>query len=135
MPDQPDQELAQTLDEVARLRAALGVCELALTSTGIVRDDVPPDYDPLLHAAQRAAAAPDTDWGPEVPLLEDLRLRAGRHAPTVLRLQLGPEPDDADPVVGMATSPAWTEAICAAVNTRASEEPRPGQQEEAASDG
>lgn len=55
---------------------------------------------------------------PDLPdLMRPPRLRTGRKVSRTLYEQLGPEPSDADPVVGLVDTPELAAEIAAAVNT------------------
>jgi hypothetical protein len=60
--------------EINRLTAALKVCELALHSRSVVRDDAD---GTLIHAAQQASCAYETSWQPGEQERDDAGLTDG----------------------------------------------------------
>ena len=47
-----------------------------------------------------------------------MRLRVGRKVGRTIYIQLGPEPADTDPLVGVMDTPGWAAAVVEAYNAR-----------------
>lgn len=64
-------------EEIARLTAALKVCEEALHHRSVIRDELDETGETLIHAAQQASGAYWTDWQPGQQERDDAGLTNG----------------------------------------------------------